>query len=109
MSADLGRTDASVAGTGGLPVPAARTAAAGFLAYRPEDPVPTAGLTQTGSAHFASLYAHARKLTDAATDGIDPESSTRWSLFFSRACNVTARLVERRTPQPAHRRLPIGS
>jgi hypothetical protein len=50
-----------------------RTAAAGFVAYRPEDPVPTAGLTETGSAYFASLYAHARKLTDAAADGIDPE------------------------------------
>jgi hypothetical protein len=50
-----------------------RTAAAGFVAYRPEDPVPTAGLTETGSEHFANLYAHARKLTDATTDGIDPE------------------------------------
>jgi hypothetical protein len=50
-----------------------RTAAAGFVAYRPEDLVPTAGLTEPGSAHVASLYAHARKLTDAAADGIDPE------------------------------------
>jgi DNA-binding MarR family transcriptional regulator len=50
-----------------------RTAAAGFVAYHPEEPAPTAGLTEAGSAHYASLYAHARKLTDAAADGIDPE------------------------------------
>jgi hypothetical protein len=50
-----------------------RTAKAGFVAYHPEDPVPTAGLTEAGSAHYASLYAHARKLTDAAADGIDTE------------------------------------
>jgi hypothetical protein len=50
-----------------------RTAAAGFVAYRPEVPVPTAELTEAGSAQYASLYAHAREITDAAAEGIDPD------------------------------------
>lgn len=50
------------------------TAATGFATYSPKDPVPTAELTDAGSAHFASLYAHARKATDAAYAGIAPEA-----------------------------------
>ena len=49
-----------------------RTAAAGLIAYNPGEPTPTTALTDVGSAHYASLYAHARKITDAACTGIDP-------------------------------------
>ena len=50
-----------------------RSAAAGLVAYLPGDPVPTAALTEAGASFFADLYAHARKVTDAAVDGIDPD------------------------------------
>jgi len=49
-----------------------RTAAAGLLAHVPGKPVPTVALTESGSAHYAKLYAHARKTTDAACADIDP-------------------------------------
>nr|ADK32575.1 hypothetical protein [Microbispora corallina] len=49
------------------------TAAAGHIDYQPNVPMPTAELTEEGEAHFASLYAHARRTTDAASDGIDPD------------------------------------
>ena len=50
-----------------------RSTATGFVAYRPDDPVPTAELTRAGEAHYAAVYAHARELTDAAADGVDPD------------------------------------
>lgn len=49
-----------------------RTAAAGLVARRPQDPSPVVGLTEAGSALFARLYAHSRAITDAAAGGIDP-------------------------------------
>ncbi|MEV1174177.1 hypothetical protein [Nonomuraea sp. NPDC049784] len=49
-----------------------RAAAAGHVAYRPGDAPATAELTESGKDHFAALYAHARKATDAAFEGIDP-------------------------------------
>jgi hypothetical protein len=49
-----------------------RTAAAGLVAYVPGEPAPTAALTDSGSAHYAGVYAHARKITDAACADIDP-------------------------------------
>lgn len=50
-----------------------RSAAAGHIAYRPTDDPATAELTEAGRAYFATVYAHSRKTTDAAFQGIDPE------------------------------------
>lgn len=50
-----------------------RSATAGLVAYLPHEPVPTAALTEAGTDFFTRLYAHARKVTDAAVDGIDSE------------------------------------
>ncbi|MBU3064645.1 hypothetical protein KO481_24325 [Nocardia sp. NEAU-G5] len=50
-----------------------RAAAAGHVAYLSENAPATAELTERGMEHFAALYAHARKCTDAAFEGIDPE------------------------------------
>ncbi|GAA1714871.1 MarR family winged helix-turn-helix transcriptional regulator [Fodinicola feengrottensis] len=50
-----------------------RTAELGFVAYHPENPTPMVALTEAGAAHFESMYAYARKATDAAIGGIDPE------------------------------------
>jgi hypothetical protein len=50
-----------------------RAAAAGHVAYLRENTPATAELTERGIDHFAALYAHARKRTDAAFEGIDPE------------------------------------
>ena len=49
-----------------------RAAAAGYVTFRPDDPAAATTLTEAGAAHFASMYAHARKVTDSALDGIDP-------------------------------------
>lgn len=49
-----------------------RTSAAGLVAYVPEEPATTAALTDSGSAHYARLYAHARQVTGAASADIDP-------------------------------------
>ena len=49
-----------------------RTAAAGLVAYVPEEAATTAALTDSGSAHYARLYAHARQVTGAASADIDP-------------------------------------
>lgn len=49
-----------------------RTAATGFIAHVAGQPAATVALTGSGSTHYASLYTHARKITDAAYDGIDP-------------------------------------
>ncbi|MET8143167.1 hypothetical protein ABZU32_22930 [Sphaerisporangium sp. NPDC005288] len=49
-----------------------RAAAAGHVAYRPENSPATAELTEAGDDHFATVYAHSRKVTDAAFEGIDP-------------------------------------
>jgi DNA-binding MarR family transcriptional regulator len=49
-----------------------RTAAAGYITRVPGEPVHAVALTDSGSAHYASLYAHARKCTDAASADIDP-------------------------------------
>lgn len=49
-----------------------RAATAGHIAYQRQDQSATAQLTEAGAAHFADLYAHARKLTGAAIDDIDP-------------------------------------
>src|SRR5262249_44279720 len=49
-----------------------RAAAAGRVAYRPEHADASAELTEAGKDFFATLYAHARKATDAAFEGIDP-------------------------------------
>lgn len=49
-----------------------RTAAAGFIANVPGQPAPTVALSDSGSAHYASLYEHSRKSTDAAFADIDP-------------------------------------
>ena len=51
-----------------------RTADAGHIAYRPEDAAGTVALTEKGAAQFASIYAHARAVTDAASAGIDADS-----------------------------------
>jgi DNA-binding MarR family transcriptional regulator len=50
-----------------------RAAAAGHVRYQPADTPATAELTQAGTDHFAALYAHSRKVTDAAFEGIDPD------------------------------------
>jgi DNA-binding MarR family transcriptional regulator len=49
-----------------------RAAAAGHVAYLRDNAPATAELTEAGTAHFATLYAHARAATDVAFDGIDP-------------------------------------
>lgn len=49
-----------------------RAAAAGHVTYLPGNHPATAELTEAGAAHFADVYAHARKTTDAAFEGIDP-------------------------------------
>ncbi|NUP67167.1 MAG: hypothetical protein HOW71_33920 [Nonomuraea sp.] len=49
-----------------------RAAAAGHVAYRLDDASATAELTEAGRSHFKALYAHARKTTDVAFEGIDP-------------------------------------
>ncbi|MFI6177509.1 hypothetical protein ACIA8R_18415 [Nonomuraea sp. NPDC051191] len=49
-----------------------RAAAAGHVAYRPGNAPATAELTEAGAAYFAALYVHAREITDAAFEGIDP-------------------------------------
>jgi hypothetical protein len=49
-----------------------RAAAAGHVRYRPGNGPATAELTEAGAAHFATVYAHARKTTAAAFDDIDP-------------------------------------
>ena|SRR5438552_15917908 len=46
--------------------------AAGHVTYLPGHQPATAELTEAGAAHFAAVYAHARKTTDAAFGGIDP-------------------------------------
>ena len=48
-------------------------AAAGHVAYQPENTPATAELTEAGTRYFAALYAHARKATDVAFAGIDPD------------------------------------
>jgi DNA-binding MarR family transcriptional regulator len=50
-----------------------RAAAAGHIRYQPDDTAAMAELTDAGRHHFAALYAHARKVTDAAFEGIDPD------------------------------------
>ncbi|QFY06904.1 hypothetical protein GBF35_09530 [Nonomuraea phyllanthi] len=47
-------------------------AAAGHITYQPDDAAAPAELTEAGTDHFTALYAHARKVTDAAFEGIDP-------------------------------------
>jgi DNA-binding MarR family transcriptional regulator len=47
-------------------------AAAGHITFQPDDPAAATTLTEAGVAHFASLYAHARRTTDRAMEGIDP-------------------------------------
>jgi hypothetical protein len=49
-----------------------RAAAAGHVTYQPEYASATAELTEAGTDPFAALYAHAREVTDAAFEGIDP-------------------------------------
>lgn len=49
-----------------------RTATAGLITDVPGEPAPAVALTDSGSAFYARLYAHARKRTDAASAGIDP-------------------------------------
>lgn len=49
-----------------------RAAAAGHITYQPDDAAAPAELTEAGTDHFRALYAHARKVTDAAFEGIDP-------------------------------------
>jgi hypothetical protein len=49
-----------------------RAASAGHITIQPDDPAAATTLTEAGAAHFASLYAHGRKITDSALDGIDP-------------------------------------
>jgi hypothetical protein len=49
-----------------------RAAAAGHVTYQPENAPATAELTEAGTDHFVALYAHARKATDVAFEGIDP-------------------------------------
>lgn len=49
-----------------------RAAAAGHVRYLPGNRPATVELTEAGAAHFANVYAHARKTTDAAFEGIDP-------------------------------------
>jgi DNA-binding MarR family transcriptional regulator len=51
-----------------------RTADAGHIAHRPEDAADTVALTEAGAARFASIYSHARTVTDAASAGIDADS-----------------------------------
>src|SRR4051794_26918352 len=53
-----------------------RAAAAGHVTFRPDDPATVAALTESGTAYFASLYAHARAATDRAVDGVDPAMVT---------------------------------
>jgi hypothetical protein len=50
-----------------------RAAAAGHVTYQTGNNPATAELTQAGTDHFAALYAHARKVTDIALEGIDPD------------------------------------
>jgi DNA-binding MarR family transcriptional regulator len=50
-----------------------RAAAAGRISYHPDATPGMAELTDAGRDHFAALYAHARKVTDAAFEGIDPD------------------------------------
>jgi hypothetical protein len=50
-----------------------RAAAAGHVTHRLENAASTVELTEAGMDHFAALYAHARKVTDAAFGGIDPD------------------------------------
>lgn len=50
-----------------------RAAAVGHVAYIRENTPATAELTAAGADHFAAVYAHARKSTDAAFEGIDPD------------------------------------
>ncbi len=50
-----------------------RAAAAGHVTYQPDNTPATAELTEAGKHHFAALYAHARKVTDVAFKGIDPD------------------------------------
>jgi hypothetical protein len=50
-----------------------RAAAAGHVTFQPENTPATAELTEAGTDHFAALYAHARKVTDVAFEGIDPD------------------------------------
>jgi len=49
-----------------------RAATAGHITFESGDPATAAVLTEVGAAYFASLYAHARSVTDSALDGIDP-------------------------------------
>ncbi|MEU8057830.1 MarR family winged helix-turn-helix transcriptional regulator [Microbispora bryophytorum] len=49
-----------------------RAVAAGHITYRPENASAEAELTEAGTDHFTALYAHARKVTDAVFEGIDP-------------------------------------
>jgi DNA-binding MarR family transcriptional regulator len=50
-----------------------RAATAGRISYQPDATPSMAELTDAGRDHFAALYAHARKVTDAAFEGIDPD------------------------------------
>jgi DNA-binding MarR family transcriptional regulator len=65
-------------------------AAAGHLTYLPESRPATAELTAAGAAHFAGLYAHARRTTDAAYEGIDPD-------LLDTALTVVLAVTERAT------------
>ncbi|WP_406229572.1 hypothetical protein [Nocardia sp. NBC_01009] len=49
-----------------------RAATAGHITCQPDDPRAATVLTEVGAAYFASLYAHARTVTDSALDDIDP-------------------------------------
>ena len=49
-----------------------RAAAAGHVEYHSENAPATAKLTEAGTDHFAAMYAHARKVTGVAFEGIDP-------------------------------------
>ncbi len=50
-----------------------RAVGTGRIRYRPDGTLPMAELTDAGRDHFTALYAHARKVTDAAFEGIDPD------------------------------------
>lgn len=65
-----------------------RAAAAGHVTY-----LATVELTEAGAAHFAEVYAYARKATDAAFDGIDPAMlDTTLTVLLAVDERATARL-----------------
>lgn len=49
-----------------------RAAVAGHVDLRTDNPMGIAELTEAGREHFAAMYAHARKVTAVAFEGIDP-------------------------------------